>query len=417
MVSEVADYRNRLEQLEEFKTKRGIWMDQEEAHKKEVREMKEDYESQMARLNEMQKNNELRWAEDIRRQKAAMEEKVRKEIERETSVENERMWKEHAQMRIDLKHQKALMKNYMAEGRKWKEEREKLEGELVVATSMQAAVMRKVKFVTKRLKISDKLDDMNANLAYLNMVSDELKKHMEEREDLQKDLDITRKFNKFVIKQVKERGAGENINNQLRNILHKKRASKIGEGKGPEDGGGDGGGKQGGGGGGGENGGRGKPAEDPAAVEGSLGMAGIGMEGVKKSAKNRLRAKIKALMPFLVAPKEEKNHTPAQKIEFKKAENRKKTILASRGFDRRRMGGGGGGGGGGGRQTKLMNHRGTNFMGATPTRPPGGRGGGKKMTMMMEGGGALGSEGAKEHLQQFKKRSETVVLGRGALTH
>ena len=157
MVREVADYRNRLEQLEEFRIKRGVWIDQEEAHKKQFREMKEDYESQMARLNEMQKNNELRWAEDIRRQKAAMEEKVRKEIERETSAENERMWKEHAQMRIDLKHQKALMQNYMAQGRKWKEEREKLEGELVVATSVQAAVMRKVKFVTKRLKISDKL--------------------------------------------------------------------------------------------------------------------------------------------------------------------------------------------------------------------------------------------------------------------
>ena len=212
---------------------------------------------------------------------------------------------------------------------------------------------------------------MNANLAYLNMVSDELKKHMEERGDLQKDVDITKKFNAFVIKQAKERGAGENINNKLKNILHKKRASKRGGGGGPEDGGGGEGGKQGGGGGeqgggGGENGGERKPAEDPAAVESSLDMTGIGMEGVKKSAKNRLRAKIKALMPFLVAPKEEKNHTPAQKIEFKKAENRKKTILASRGFDRRR----------GGRQTKLLNHRGTNFRGATPTRPPGGKGGG-----------------------------------------
>jgi len=88
--------------------------------------MKEDYEAQLSRMIELQKNNELRWAEDIRKQKAAMEEKVRIEIGNEASLENERVWGEHAQMCVDLKHQGALMKNYMAQGKKWEEEREKV---------------------------------------------------------------------------------------------------------------------------------------------------------------------------------------------------------------------------------------------------------------------------------------------------
>lgn len=111
--AQITEYRNKLDQLEEFKSKRSVWMDSEERHRAEKQAIKDDYDKSLNRMVEVQKNNELRWAEDIRKQKLRMEEKVTLEIQSQTTAENEKMRSEHAQMCLDLKHQGVLMKSYM----------------------------------------------------------------------------------------------------------------------------------------------------------------------------------------------------------------------------------------------------------------------------------------------------------------
>jgi len=147
---------------------------------------------------------------------------------------------------------------------------------------------------------------------------------------------------------------------------------------------------------------------------------------VKVSAKNRLKAKIKAIMPFLIIPKDDKVYTPTEKIEFKAASNRHKSIIASRHIDGRSASPRGTGtilqqrsqrkGGRstkvGGRVTKV--HRGTNFMGSiTPKRPtemkrnspPKDNRDNRIGTIVERGGGVRGQ------MEAYKKRTETFRRG------
>ena len=152
----ITELRGKLDQLDEFKTKRDHWIEQEEAHKADKTRIIDDYEVRLVKLMEAQKNNEIRWADDIRKQRERMHEEVRTEIQNQTTLEVENMSMEHAQMGLDLKHQASLMKTFMAESDKRKERVEELENELVVARTVQASFIRKLRFVTRRMKIYEK---------------------------------------------------------------------------------------------------------------------------------------------------------------------------------------------------------------------------------------------------------------------
>ncbi|GMH80190.1 hypothetical protein TL16_g08439 [Triparma laevis f. inornata] len=312
----ITELRQKLDQLDEFRSKRATWIDQEEAHKAERENLIEGYESRLTKLMEVQKNNEIRWADDIRKQRARMEEEVKLEIQNQTTAENEKMREEHSQMCLDLKHQASLMKSFMTESAKKDEKVETLKKEIQAANSVRDAFVRKLQFVTKKMKTYEKQLDIlkerglsnaggkggileeeydsdaevtqynkyatpsklspssnrrslspksvqrlspNAlraemdtaykqaesavttelaaqqdnynmgegaqNAALLNSISDELKKHMQNREHIYRDVEVTKKFNAFLSHRVmleNQNGASENMTNKLKNILHSK---------------------------------------------------------------------------------------------------------------------------------------------------------------------------------------------------
>ena len=82
-----------------------VWTDQEKQHEKEKKKIIDEYEGRMTRLMETTKNNEVRWADDIRKQRANMESEVYQKITKENSEENELIKTEHAQMGLELKQQ------------------------------------------------------------------------------------------------------------------------------------------------------------------------------------------------------------------------------------------------------------------------------------------------------------------------
>lgn len=57
---------------------------------------------------------------------------------------------------LDLKHQSSLMKTFMAESDKRKERVHVLENELAAANSVQVSFMRKLRFVTRKMKVYEK---------------------------------------------------------------------------------------------------------------------------------------------------------------------------------------------------------------------------------------------------------------------
>ncbi|GMH79768.1 hypothetical protein TrST_g5363 [Triparma strigata] len=317
MEGTVTELRQKLDQLDDFKSKREAWIHQEETHKAEKTTLIDGYESRLSKLMEVQKNNEIRWADDIRKQRARMEEEVTLEIQNQTTAENEKMRQEHSQMCLDLKHQASLMKSFMTESAKKDEKVENLKKDIQAAESVKNAFVKKLAFVTKKMLIYEKqldilkgrgftvsqssqkrggilmdVQDVHAdgedsevvsfatpppnrdargslspktierfsphalklevdtawkqaesavsaniaaqaddytegaqNAALLSSISDELKKHMQGRELVYRDIEVTKKFNAFLSHRVKlesENGASENMNNKLKNILHSK---------------------------------------------------------------------------------------------------------------------------------------------------------------------------------------------------
>ena len=123
--------------LEEFRVKRLNLMDAQKDHKKEVVDIRAMYEDKIRRLHETHKNNEIRWADDIRKQRATMEASVTASIQGQQTAKNEMMRREHEQMSLDLKHQAALMKSVMTLEEKKTEEIKTVKNEVVVANAMQ----------------------------------------------------------------------------------------------------------------------------------------------------------------------------------------------------------------------------------------------------------------------------------------
>ena len=105
--------------------------------------------------------------------------------------------------------------------------------------------------------------------AYLSLISEELKRHMDGRTDLHRDMEVTKMFNTFLSKQVNDSRAAENINIKLKDILGKQRQKLLM---------------------------RAMKANEEAKARAA--------EIESRSPKNhKLRNRVKALMPFLVRPR------------------------------------------------------------------------------------------------------------------
>ena len=83
--------------------------------------------------------------------------------------------------------------------------------------------------MANELAVTDQyLNEADANAALLSSISDELKKHMEGREAVHRDMEVTRKFNAFLSHRVMlEKDATEAMSNKLVNILNKKVRPRI----------------------------------------------------------------------------------------------------------------------------------------------------------------------------------------------
>jgi len=119
--SKISDLTQKLNALEEFKAKKIVWSEQEQAHEKEKKLLTEELEGRLVRLLETQKHNEIRWADDIRKQRENMETEVYTKVHKETSEENEKIRMEHHQMGLELKHQGILISKFLKDNNDMKE--------------------------------------------------------------------------------------------------------------------------------------------------------------------------------------------------------------------------------------------------------------------------------------------------------
>jgi hypothetical protein len=152
----ISELENTLNGLEEFRNRRVAVTAVENDYKAKITELEEKYMAQISNMEATHKSNEIRWADDIRKQRAKMEATVTQSIHDKIDSENETIRNEHHQMGLDLKHQSALMKSVMVEEGKRKAELGEVRKEIVVSKTMQMGFLRKLRFVTKKLKLAEK---------------------------------------------------------------------------------------------------------------------------------------------------------------------------------------------------------------------------------------------------------------------
>lgn len=279
--AEKEELKSRLDALTDFELQYHKHMGDMQQLRAELAEQQASHELKVARLMENSAAAELRWAEDIRKQRGRMEADVWRELEARQTSEDLRVREEHANMGVALRHQGALIKAFLHAEEKKKGRAGELQMDVVMGQELQSALLKKTAFLSKKLEAAQKRarneerrkdaamrraaelerllgdaaaqaaatdlanledeDDVDeatfnpneatANMIALKTVSEELRAHIMGREDMTANVNVMTQFNDFVARQVFGGPAGKELGSKavaekMRSIIVKQKLKK-----------------------------------------------------------------------------------------------------------------------------------------------------------------------------------------------